>query len=55
MPDSAPKPTKKESIKSMQKNTKVMLRLADILCQEHLLTPDEKCRFQELLRKDKIS
>ena len=55
MPDSAPKPNKKESIKSMQKNTKVMLRLADILCQEHLLTPDEKWRFQELLRKDKIS
>ncbi len=36
----------------MPKDTKIMLKLAELLMQDNLITPEEKFRLTELIRKD---
>lgn len=37
---------------AMQQDTKVMLKLAEILLQDQLISPEEKYRLTQLIRKD---
>lgn len=36
----------------MQQDTKVMLKLAEILLQDQLISPEEKYHLTQLIRKD---
>lgn len=36
----------------MSRDAKIMLNLADFLMQDNLITPEEKLRLTELIRKD---
>ena len=36
----------------MPKDTRIMLTLAELLMQDNLITPEEKFRLTELIRKD---
>lgn len=42
----------KERSQTMPKDTKIMLKLAELLMQDNLITPEEKLRLTELIRKD---
>ena len=42
----------KERSKAMPQDTKIMLKLAELLMQDHLITPEEKLRLTKLIRKD---
>lgn len=37
---------------AMQQDTKVMLKLAELLLQDQLISPEEKYRLTQLIRKD---
>lgn len=42
----------KERSKPMLQDTKIMLKLAEQMMRDHLITPEEKLRLTELIRKD---
>lgn len=47
--------SKKQTGKRSQtkpEDTKIMLKLAELLMQDNLITPEEKLRLTELIRKD---
>lgn len=42
----------KERGEVMQQDTKIMLKLAEILLQDQLISPEEKYHLTKLIRKD---
>lgn len=42
----------KEGEDNMHQERKIMLKLAELLCEEQLISPDEKSRLVQLIRKD---
>ncbi len=52
MPISYQQKNAHERRSTMQKKN-IMLKLADIMAMEHLITPDEKIILKELIEKDK--
>lgn len=41
----------RERGKNMEQNTKIMLKIADILLQDHLITPEEKLHLKQLIQR----
>lgn len=51
MPSCPSKNQTRERSETMPKDTKIMLKLAELLMQDNLITPEEKLRLTELIRK----
>lgn len=41
-----------ERSQTMEKNAKIMLKLAEFLLEDHLISPEEKFKLTQLIRKD---